>query len=161
METRLERSSFEMESGCQYLIKNNLNMAFEVFTEKVRRGFDGLCITREFPSKIRSRYRLDKTPVVWLSAMRTENQATVDSLLDLSLLISNFLKKAKHGVVLLDGFEYLITNHGFDAFIRFLQFIRSRFEHTEAILIAPLLEEALEMKQTKLIEREMKLLDAE
>jgi archaellum biogenesis ATPase FlaH len=99
--------------------------------------------------------------VVWLSAMRTENQATVDSLLDLSLLISNFLKKAKHGVVLLDGFEYLITNHGFNAFIRFLQFIRSRFEHSEAILIAPLLEEALEQKQTKLIEREMKLLDAE
>ena len=55
----------------------------------------------------------------------------------------------------------MTTNHAFNAFIRFLQFIRSRFEHSEAILIAPLLEEALEQKQTKLIEREMKLLDAE
>ncbi len=40
--------------------------------------------------------------------------------------------------------------------MRFLQLNRSRFEQSDSILVAPLIEEALEMKEARLIEREMK-----
>lgn len=146
----------ELDLGGQYLVKNDLEKAFEVFTDRVLSGLDGLCITREHPAKVKRRYGLDRVPIIWLSAERIEGQITVDSLIDLSILIGNFLQKVKRGIVLLDGFEYLITNHGFNSFIRFLQFIKDRFERSNSILIAPLLEEALDMKETKLIEREMK-----
>ena len=145
-----------MELGGQYLVKNNLEKAFEVFTEKVLNGADGLCITREHPAKVKRRHGLERTPVVWLSAERIQGQPTVDSLIDLSILIGNFLQRVKHGIVLLDGLEYLITNHGFSSFIKFLQSIRDRFERSNSILIAPLLEEALDVKEARLIEREMK-----
>jgi len=60
--------------------------------------------------------------------------------------------------VLLDGFEYLITNNGFERFLHFLQANRSRFERSDSILIAAISEEALDVKEVRLIEREMKLL---
>ena len=81
---------------------------------------------------------------------------TINSLQEVSVLISEFLEKAKGSIVLLDGFEYLITHHGFEAFIRFLHTCRSRFEKYESILIGPLLEGAIDPKELKLIEREMR-----
>ena len=151
---------FELESGSSYLVENDVEKAFEVFADNVLSGLEGLCITRLSPSKVRRKYGLEKTPIVWLTSERAEGEATVHSIQDLSILIANFLEKTKRGVVLLDGLEYLITNHGFELFIRFLQTSRSRFEQKDAILIAPLLEEALDKREVKLIEREMQPLIA-
>ncbi|MEM2942427.1 MAG: DUF835 domain-containing protein [Candidatus Bathyarchaeia archaeon] len=145
-----------MESDSRYLVKNETDKAFKVFTDKILSGADGLCITREHPAKVKRRYGLENTPVVWLTAERTEAHRTVDSLIDLSILIGDFLQRVKRGVILLDGFEYLITNHGFNPFIKFLQFTRDRLELSNSTLIAPLLEDALDMKQARLIEREMR-----
>jgi len=146
---------FKLESGNAYLVKNNVEKAFEVFADNVLSGFEGLCITREFPPRVRKKYGLEKTPIIWLTEERTEGQMTVHTLQDLSIIIGNFLEKTRRGIVLLDGSEYLITSHGFEPFIRFLQLNRSRIEYNDAILIAPLSEEALEPKQEKLIIREM------
>ncbi|MEM2530819.1 MAG: DUF835 domain-containing protein [Candidatus Bathyarchaeia archaeon] len=57
---------------------------------------------------------------------------------------------------MLDGIEYLIMQHGFESFMRFLYLNRSRVERRDSILIAPLLEGALDPRQVNLIEREMK-----
>jgi len=153
---RTEKRMFELEPGNSYLVKNDVEKAVEVFADQVLSGLEGLCITRQFPSKVRGKYGLERTPIVWLTSERAEGEATVHSIQDLSILIANFLEKTKQGVVLLDGLEYLITNHGFELFIRFLQLNRSRFEQKDAILIAPLLEKALDARELALIEREMK-----
>ncbi|MEM4246649.1 MAG: DUF835 domain-containing protein, partial [Candidatus Bathyarchaeia archaeon] len=65
--------------------------------------------------------------------------------------------KTEHGVVMIDGFEYLITTQGFDRFLSFLQLNTSRFAQKEAIMIAPLLREALDSRSEMLIRREMTL----
>ncbi|MEM2882591.1 MAG: hypothetical protein QXL35_05050 [Candidatus Bathyarchaeia archaeon] len=49
----------------------------------------------------------------------------------------------------------MILQHGFESFMNFLYLNRSRVERNDSILIAPLLEGALDPKQAKLIEREM------
>jgi len=147
---------FELEFGGSYLVRDSVEKAFKVFADQVLSGFEGLCITRQFPPKVRGKYGLERTPIVWLTSERAEGEATVHSIQDLSILIASFLEKTKQAVVLLDGLEYLITNHGFELFIRFLQLSRSRFEQKDAILIAPLLEKALDAREVTLIEREMK-----
>jgi hypothetical protein len=81
-------------------------------------------------------------------------QVAVNSLQDLSILIWNFLEKTKRSIVFLDGVEYLITNHGFESFLRFLQLNRSRFEQKESILVIPIMEDAMDAKHVRLIERE-------
>ena len=158
---RVAKRRFELEFGYSYLIKNDVEKAFQVFADHVLSGLEGVCITREFPPNVRRKYGLEKTPIVWLAEEREEGQTTVDSLQDLSILIQRFLENAKRRVVLLDGFEYLITRTGFESFIGFLQLNKSRFEKSESILIAPILEEALDLREAKLIEREMKRLTAE
>jgi len=158
---RTAKRRFELEPGSSYLVKNDVEKAFEVFVDNVFSGLDGLCITRQFPPKVKRKYGLEKTPIIWLTSEKAEGETTIHSLQDLSIMIANFLDKAKRGVVLLDGLEYLVTNHGFEILIRFLQTSRSRFEEKDAVLIAPLLEGALDAKEVKLIEREMQPFIAE
>ncbi len=149
---------FKLESSNSYLILNNVEKSFEVFVDSVLSGVEGLCVTRTFPPKIREKYGLEKTPILWLSEEKVEGEKTIYSLQDISILLSEFLDKAKESIVLLDGFEYLITNHGFDSFLHFLQITRNRFEQNGSIFLAPLFSEALDHKEVKLIERELQKL---
>jgi hypothetical protein len=149
------------ESAWTCLVKNDVKKAFKVFTARIANGSHGLCITREPPSRIRRMYALKNTRIVWLTGEKAEGETTVSSLQDLSILIGDFLAEAGGSVVLLDGFEYLVSNHGFDAFIRFLQLTRTRFEQKEAVLIAPLMDETLSLKEIGLIEREMGFVTSE
>jgi PAS domain S-box-containing protein len=151
------RRRFEIERGEVYLVKDNVERAFRAFQNALS-GLDGLCITRELPKKIRAKYGLKKTPIVWLADEKGEGETTVHSLQDLSILIDRFLEKSQGAVVLLDGLEYLIVNHGFERCLRFLQISKSRIQGKNSILLVPLFEEALDPKQTELVERETKVL---
>ena len=152
---------FSLVLGKAYLIKNELEKAYEVFVDQVLSGFEGLCITREPPEEIRKQYRLQKTPIVWLREERAQDETTIHSLQDLSIMINQFLKKSKQGIVLLDGFEYLVVNHGFKPCLKFLQLTRSRFEEKKGIFIASVLEETFDKKEFKLLEREIQPLKVE
>jgi hypothetical protein len=146
-----------MEFGGVYLAKNNVEKAFDVFVDGVLGGLEGLCITRKFPPKVRSKYGLEgleNTPIVWLTTEKVKGQVTVNSLQDLSILIRDFLENTTRSIVFLDGAEYLIINYGFESFIRFLQLNRSRFERKESILVIPIVEEAMDAKHVRLMERE-------
>ncbi|MGA3297054.1 MAG: DUF835 domain-containing protein [Candidatus Bathyarchaeia archaeon] len=149
---RLTRK-FELEVGELYLVKNDVDKAFRIFADNVLSGSAGLCITRQYPIKVRKRYGLEKTTIIWLTQEQSQEK-TIHSIQDIAILISNFLGKAKHAVVMLDGVEYLITNYGFDSFVRFLQQMNNRVAQNEAILIAPVYEKALEERYIKLVERE-------
>ena len=146
---------FRLEPGFAYLILGDVDKAYEVFADQVRGGLPGLCVTRLYPPRVRRRYGMERTPIVWLNEEKVEDEQTIFSLQDLSIMISQFLESAEKAVIFIDGFEYLIVNHGFEPFIHFLQLQRSRIERTGSILIAPLIPEALEPKEAKLIEREM------
>ena len=154
-ESGVMKRRFMLEPGCCYLVEDDVKKAFKVFVDNVVAGLEGLCVTREFPQHIRTKYRLDKTPIVWLTLDGADGETTVRSLQDLSIMLGNYLNKARGGVILLDGCEYLITNYGFDSFLRFLQLNRSRIEREDSILIMPILTEALNPREVRLIEREM------
>ena len=145
----------KIEPGEMYLFKKNPTDAFEVFTNTVFAGHEGLCITRMYPPKIRSKYDLQKTPIVWLTNEAAQGEQCVHSIQDLSIAVGDFLEKAEKAVVLIDGFEYLITNHGFDAFLRFLQILKNRMQRRNGILLVSIFEQALAPRELALIEREM------
>ncbi len=149
-----EERRFMLEPGCCYLFEDDVEKAFKVFVDSVVAGLEGLCVTREFPKHIRTKYRLDSTPIVWLTLDGADGETTVRSLQDLSIMLGNHLNKARCSVILLDGCEYLITNYGFESFLRFLQLNRSRFEQKESILVIPIMEDAMDAKHVRLIERE-------
>jgi hypothetical protein len=148
----------KLEFGAAYHVKNELERTFEFFAETVLGGVEGLCITREYPPKIREKYGLKKTPIVWLSEEKVNGQIVVYSLQELSVLIGSFLAKVDRSIVLLDGVEYLVTNHGYESFLRFLQVNRNRFESLGSVLIIPVTEGTISERELGLIERETKML---
>jgi two-component system cell cycle response regulator len=154
LESKTTREASNLELGQIYLFKKEPAKAFDVFASTVFGGHEGLCITRMYPPKVRDKYGLEKTPIVWLTSEALEGENSVHSIQDLSIMIGDYLDKAEKAVVLIDGFEYLITNHGFEAFLKFLQILRDRMQKRNGVLIAPVLEQALDPKELGLIERE-------
>jgi archaellum biogenesis ATPase FlaH len=67
--------------------------------------------------------------------------------------------KAEQPILLMDGFEYLISNNSFEAFLKFLQTVRGRVQNHNAIVIAPLMEKVLEPRELGLIEIETTTLE--
>jgi len=151
--------TIELERGRIYITRKQ-SFAYETFSKIVLAGSEGLCITREYPPKIRKRLGLEKTPIVWLTGEASPNEHTIGSLQDLSITLGDFLQKAEHPILLLDGFEYLITNNTFESFLKFLQIIRDRVQSHNAIVIAPLMEKAFEPRTLGLIERETTTLES-
>jgi hypothetical protein len=143
-----------LKSGQMYLVKKDPAKAFDIFARTVFNGYEGLCITRVFPPTMRKKYGLEKTPIVWLTSEASAGEQSVKSIQELSILIGAFLQKAKKAVILLDGFEYIVTNNGFEPFIRFLQILNDRLQRSGGVLIAPLLEEALNPRELALVQRE-------
>jgi PAS domain S-box-containing protein len=150
----LRRSVGAVEPGQMYIVKKHPEKAFKIFASNVFSNHLGLCITRRYPPKVRSEYGLEKTPIVWLTSEASETEKTVQSLQDVSIIIGNFMEKATNPVILLDGFEYLATNSGFDSFLRFLQVINDRLQRKGGVLFAPMLEEAFGPKELALLHRE-------
>jgi Cdc6-like AAA superfamily ATPase len=94
---------------------------------------------------------------VWLTSEKVENERTINSLQDLSILISNYVDKAEKPLILIDGIEYLVSHQGFDSVYHFLQAKGTQVEAADGIMIVPFFKETLEPRQVKLLEREFNL----
>ena len=143
-----------LDTGQIYVVRNDAPKAFEVFAGLVFSGHEGLCITRTHPRKIRSRYKLEKTPIVWLTSEASRGDPCVGSLQELSIMIGDFLDKAKEPVILFEGFEYLVLNNGFTHFLKFLQIIKDRIQTRDGILIAPFSDQTLEPRELAILKVE-------
>lgn len=98
---------FSLEPGKIYFSAQN---AYEVFTDQVTHGFEGLCVTRRPPEDVRSRYSLRKTPIIWLNQKREggEKQISPTNLPLLFLTIKTFVETCRKGIILLDNLEHLV-----------------------------------------------------
>jgi len=146
-----------VESGIAYLVRDNVGLAYELFLEAIMSGTEGLCITRTMPKRIREKYALQRTPIIWLTDEVVEGEKTVHSLQDLSILISNYIENATKPVILVDGIEYLISHKGFGSVYHLLQSKRTQMEANQGILIVPFFRDAIEPKEAKLLEREFRV----
>src|SRR4030067_737608 len=112
------------------------------------------CVTMNYPAKIRTKFDLGETPVVWLSNVGRENTIRPKDLEKLSLSLEQFLSKSGGGVVLLDGLEYLITNNNFITVLRMIQSLRDQITLHQSILIVAVNPSTMESHQLNLLERE-------
>jgi PAS domain S-box-containing protein len=152
--SKAREGKYKLEFGSNYLIVDNIDLAYDMFTDTIMTGTEGLCITRKVPRKLRERYGLKRTPIVWLTSERVDGERTINSLQDLSILISNYVDKAQKPLILIDGVEYLISHQGFDSVYHFLQAKGTQVEAAGGTIIVPFFKETLEPRQVKLLERE-------
>lgn len=158
---KAREGKYKLEFGSNYLVVDNIDLAYDMFADTIMAGTEGLCITRKMPRKLRERYGLRRTPIVWLTSERVDDERTINSLQDLSILISNYVDKAKKPLILIDGIEYLISHQGFESAYHFLQAKGTQVEAAGGITIVPFFKETLEPRQVKLLEREFRLFKQE
>lgn len=132
--------------------------SFEMFFDLVTHGIPGFVISRVHPDKLKSKYQLVKTPVLWLSRFDAENSISPDSFSKLVYIVRDFTRKSKDSVILLDGLEYLITQIGFETALTYLQELKDIIIMYNSRLVIPLHREVLSLKEYSVLEKEFEIL---
>ncbi len=149
-----------LPGACYISRERKSEKAFEIFTDLVTHGLQGLCVSRLKPESVRERYGLRKTPMVWLTqnAEAGEKCITPTDMPRVHFVISDFLDKAEESVILLDGIEYIITHNSFPSALKLLQLLNDRVMMHRSRLIVPVDPVAVGEKELALLERDMRQL---
>ncbi len=120
--------------------------SFEIFKQILETGEKGLCVTRDYPDKIKEEYDLEDVDMIWLSNVDRDDVIRPKSLEKLSLALENFLARDR-GVILFNGVEYLITNNDFRTVLHLVQSIKDQVAINDSILVIPINPNILEDNQ--------------
>lgn len=154
------KPKYELEKGSTYLLKEEAPVkSYDIFVDSVTHGGEGLLITRDFPEKVRTRYKLLKTPILWLTNVEKEYAVNPVELSKLYYELVSFLKKGKNTIVLLSGLEYLVAQNGFKSVLKFLQLVRDQIAIYNSLLLLPLSPLTITKRDLKFIESELKVLE--
>ncbi len=149
---------YVMEQGVTYLIKEpKPDNSLALFASLIKQGATGFCITRVHPKRIRKRFDLSDTPMLWITTSEVPDERCVhpSDLAKLNMAINDALKKHENLVLLLEGIEYLITYNGFDSILRFVQVINDHIMVTSARFIITLDPATLDTGSLHILERDL------
>ncbi len=147
---------YSLERGIGYLVKEEKpDKGYDVFYDQITHGGFGLCITKFLPEKVRERYNLIKTPIVWSTFKNIENSISPKDVDGLSSLVSDFVRKTDKALVFLDCFDQIKFASGFEKSLSMLRdFKKLCNEHSSNILIS-ITPELFEKHQLGDIEEEL------
>ncbi|HUL39495.1 MAG TPA: DUF835 domain-containing protein, partial [Methanomassiliicoccales archaeon] len=146
----------ELERSFTYLIKEEkAERSYQLFERALAKGMKGFCVTRNYPLKIKAKWTLGETPILWLSNVGKESSIRPKDLEKLSVSLEQFLAQAEGGVILLDGLEYLITNNNFLTVLRLVQSLRDQVAINHSILMLVLNPSTLDAHELNLLEKEV------
>jgi hypothetical protein len=156
----LTKPTYDLERGYTYaILEQEGSHAFEIFKDLVTHGATGLCITRRSAKNVMKDYGLERTPILWLSRVAAEKNAVRPSPPEnVALAVEHFVDISQRGVVLLDGFEYLISHNDFGSILALLHDLNERISVQEAILLVPFDPAAFNERELALIRRELRFL---
>jgi len=152
-EFRPEKVDFTVQVGHNNLVESSDSFyAYNAFRNIVS-DTPGLCITTTHPEKIRQRYGLEKTPIVWIS--KTSLGETTFKPADLNFEISQtamkFMRDNPRTSILLEDLEYLTEVAGFDDVLRFVKILTDVGSANSSTVIVPVNPAALEEKDLFII----------
>ncbi len=140
--------------------------AFSIFSSMLSGGNEGMSVTRTDPSRVIEKYRLktDKTAFIWLTKIEKEEivqdgrkYLIRNNLPNLAAEIRSFYGRGKGGVVILEGFEYLVTQYEFRPVLRFIQMVSEQAEYGSGYFIITVDPQTIEDRDYRLLEKEMSL----
>ena len=161
-EPMLAPEKYSLESGIGYLVKEEKpDKGYEIFYDQITHGGFGLCITKFLPEKVRERYSLVKTPIVWSTFKNIENSISPKDVDGLSSLVSDFVRKTDKALIFLDCFDQIKFASGFEKSLSMLRdFKKLCNEHNSTILIS-VAPELFENHQLGDIEEELERVETE
>jgi hypothetical protein len=147
----------EPRSGHCYLIEEEkLRKSLKLFTETLKKGYNGFCITRTNPKHLPELKEIENLKTVWLTDRESTTGETIPPILERIIYeISDFIRREEQGCLILDGIEYLESNNSFEAVLRFIRRIIDDVSDSKSILMVTLGPHTLKQQELKILEREM------
>jgi len=154
------RPRIDLETGYSYLLEtDDPSSAFEIFQDYLRHGVKGMCISREYPEKLKKKYHLEGATSLWLSYDRDIPYVREPTNIPLIYSeVKNFIDDSTDSIVLISGLEYMIAQSNFIKVLKFIQLLNENVAVRDSLLIMPISPDALEDKEVKMLEREFKLI---
>ena len=154
------RSPYEISliPGTTYIIaEEKPQKSLEIFSELVRHGMDGLCLSRYNPKILNERYNVPADAVIWLTQKSEPGYRAVDptNFPRLSSMITEFLGRANYPIILLEGMGYLITQSNYETVLRFVQSQRDEIALKNAIMLVHIDPLSLDTKELHRLGSEM------
>lgn len=126
-----------LEPGLNYLVlENGRSVAMGAFRDIVS-ATPGLCVTALAPSRVTSRFGLERTPILWITTTSSDSRTVRPNALDFELVhtVVKFLRENPGTAVLLDDLDYLAIHAGFDAVARFLKRVTNQASASKGTVI--------------------------
>lgn len=154
--------AIELSKGVCHLVKEKKpEFSFYIFSSIVKTGVPGLCVTRQYPDRVRREHDLKDIRVIWLSHTPGDDYHNPTALGVLTKAICKFIEdNSGEAVVLIDGLEYLVVNNGFLQTLMFVEQVNEFVMQRKAVVILPVSPEALEEKELALLERNLEVVEA-
>jgi len=153
------RMKYNLNPGESYLIKDSRpTRAFDIFMDAVTHGIQGFSICRIHPKKVKGKYGLKKTPILWLSTIGTEDSIDPKDLAKINHMLNKFLKKAADSIILLEGVEYLIIQNSFEKVIKALHSLNDYITIHNSRLLIPVNPRTLDERELSILEKEFRVM---
>ncbi len=150
----------ELEQGLCYIIRERKPfLAFALFEHETSEGQQGLCVTRQFPDKLRDAFNMGDARVIWLSHTPGTDHHNPTSIGTLATIISSFIERYERCVVIIDGLEYLVINNGFQQVLRFLEHVNEQVMQSKSTVLIPISPGAFSEKELALLERNVEVIE--
>jgi len=108
-EAKATLPTYDLEMGKIYVVPEK---AYEVFTDLVLHGVEGLCITHHSPDEVRRRWGFKETPIIKLSDEKgSDRYISPRNLPLLFMTIKSFVESSKNSIVLIDSIEQLVEEN--------------------------------------------------
>jgi PAS domain S-box-containing protein len=149
---------YKLDLGESYLIESEQpTEAFDIFLDAVTHGIQGFSICRIHPKKVKAKYKLERTPVLWLSTIETEYSVDPKDLAKMNHMINEFLKIATNAMVLLEGIEYLIIQNNFEKVVKAMHSLNDYITMSNSRLLVPVNPKTLDLKELSILEKEFQV----
>jgi Na+/proline symporter len=100
---------YDLKTGKIYAVPE---IAYEVFTDQITHGVEGLCITHYAPEDVRLRWGFKETPIIKLSDEKgSDRYISPRNLPLLFMTIKAFVESSKNSIVLIDSIEQLVKEN--------------------------------------------------
>lgn len=147
-----------VSSGSSYIaIKKEKDFMYDQFAKATGKGFEGFLITEDNPKDIRLKYKIQKSPIGWISEYDSginsdfirkslDENSDIVSPLQINNMISfvdNFLEQSANPFIMID-MNMILRMNSFYIVSEFIRYISSRVQRYNGILIVMINEDVVE-----------------
>ena len=149
-----------LEYGCGYLVREaKPEVSYKLFRHLLEEGVPGLCISRQYPDRVRQRLGGMEARVLWLSHTPGDSHHNPTALSALAKIVCKFIEDHPRSAILLDGLEYLVINNGFLQALTCLEHINEFVMPRKALALVPVSPEAFKERELALLERNLEVIE--